>query len=60
MKRNYLLVYNNTAGGIVQHRYFETKEDMEDFIKNLYLVKRGNTNQRYWKVSHKYEIKEVK
>lgn len=54
MERNYLLVYQNKYSGLVNHRYFETKEDMKDFIKvNL-------RARRYWKVLYKYEIKECK
>jgi hypothetical protein len=54
MKRNYLLVYHNKYTDEIKYRYFETKEDMKDFIKvNL-------SQRRYWKVLHKYEIKEVK
>lgn len=60
MKRNYLLVYTNWCNAQPKHRYFETVEQMKDFIKELYEVKKGNTNHRYWKVLHKYEIKEVK
>lgn len=60
MKRNYLLVYSNWCGSQPLHRYFETLEDMKQFIKDLYKVKRGDTSKRFWKVLHKYEIKEVK
>lgn len=53
MKRNYLLVYHNKYADIISYRYFETLEDMKDFIK-------VNLNQRrYWKILHKYKIKEV-
>ena len=54
MKRNYLLVYSNVYGGVPKYRYFETKEDMKDFIKVEL------SNKKYWKVLYKYEIKEVK
>lgn len=54
MERNYLLVYSNVYNGIPKHRYFETKEDMKDFIKEEL------GNKKYWKVLHKYEIKECK
>lgn len=59
MKRNYLLVYSNIYGGVPQYRYFESKEDMKDFIKND-LSQKSMNNKKYWKVLHKYEIKEVK
>lgn len=53
MERNYLLVYQSKYTGEIKHRYFETTEDMKDFIKvNL-------SQHRYWKVLHKYEIKEI-
>ena len=54
MERNYLLVYHNKYADKIEHRYFAAKEDMQDFIRvNL-------RARRYWKVLHKYEIKEVK
>ena len=53
MERNYLLVYQNKHSGEVYHRYFETMEDMKDFVK----VNIGA--RKHWKVLHKYEIKEV-
>ncbi len=52
MKRNYMLVYQNRYTGIPQHRYFETLEEMKNFIK--WELKSHN-----WKVLHKYEIKEM-
>lgn len=53
MIRNYLLVYKNKYTGEIKHRYFETIEDMKDFIK-------VDLNQkRYWKILHKYKIEEV-
>lgn len=60
MERNFLLVYSTSVGGQAQYRYFTKKEDMKDYIKELYSIKLGNTDKRYWKVLHKYEIKEVK
>ena len=54
MKRNYLLVYHNKYADTIHYEYFETKEDMKDFI-------RVNIGQkRYFKVLNKYEIKEIK
>ena len=53
MKRNYLLVYHNKYTDTIEYRYFETIEDMKDFIK-------VNLNQkRYWKILHKYKIEEI-
>jgi len=54
MKRNYLLVYEYKNISTMQHRYFETIEDMKDFIKFNLIPK------RHYKVLYKYEIKEVK
>lgn len=54
MERNYLLVYHNKFTDEIKYRYFQTIEDMKDFIRvNL-------RARRYWKVLHKYEIMEVK
>ncbi len=54
MKSNYLLVYQNKYADRIEYRYFEAEEDMKDFIRvNL-------SARRYWKVLHKYQIKEVK
>lgn len=54
MERNYMLVYENKYSKEINHRYFPTLEDMKDFIRVNLRAK------RYWKVLHKYEIKEVK
>jgi len=54
MKRNYLLVYHNKYTDEIKYQYFNTIDDMKDFIKvNL-------SNKKYWKTLHKYQIKEVK
>lgn len=54
MKRNYLLVYHNKYADRIEYRYFETKEDMKDYIRvNL-------SAKKYWKILYKYEIKEIK
>lgn len=54
MKRNYLLVFQNKYLDEIVYRYFETEEDMKDFIKFNLIPK------RHYKVLYKYEIKEVK
>lgn len=53
MKRNYLLIYQSKYTGEILRRYFETIEDMKDFIKMKL------SQHKYWKVLHKYEIKEM-
>lgn len=53
-KRNYLLVYHNKYADKIMYNYFETEEDMKDFIRiNL-------SARRYWKILNKYKIEEVK
>lgn len=53
MNQNYMLVYHNKYSDEIKYHYFSTLEDMKDFIKvNL-------RARRYWKVLHKFEIKEI-
>ena len=53
MKQNYLLVYQNKWNGEILHRYFETKKDMAEFI-NIKIY-----DKKYWKILHKFEVKEI-
>lgn len=53
MRQNYLLVYQNKYADKIQYEYFETIEDMKDFIRVNLRAK------RYWKVLHKFEVKEI-
>ena len=52
MKRNYLLVYHEIITDTIKYEYFETEEDMNNFINHIYSAKT--------EVLHKYQIKEVK
>lgn len=52
--RNYLLVYERKSDGKIFYNYFETKEDMKDFIK----VNIGA--KAHWKIHHKYKIEEIR
>jgi hypothetical protein len=54
MKRNYLLVYHNKYTDMIYHKYFESEEEMKKFIKE------DLGARKFWKVLHKYEIKEIK
>lgn len=53
MKKNFLLVYHNKTSDKIVYKYFETLEDMKDYIKiNI-------RQKRYFKILGKYKIKEV-
>ena len=53
MVKNYLLVYHNKISDEIKYRYFETIDDMKDFIKiNL-------SQKRYFKILGKYRLEEV-
>jgi hypothetical protein len=53
MKQNYLLVYHNKTSDKIIYKYFETIEDMKNFITvNI-------SNKKYWEILHKFEVKEI-